>query len=50
MANPVYNLEEKVEMNLFAYHKDNLVFAVLFLYLSGAILRLFSLAHKKALE
>ena len=52
MANPVYNLEEKVEMNLFAYHKDNLVFAVLFLYLSGAILRLFSFAffYKKALE
>merc|ERR1712199_117991 len=52
MVNPVYNLEEKVEMNLFAYHKDNLVFAVLFLYLSGAILRLFSFAffYKKALE
>merc|ERR1712188_99387 len=52
MANPSYNLGEKIELNMFAYDKNNWLYAVLFLYISGILLRMVSFAffYKKALE
>ena len=52
MANPSYNLGEKIELNMFAYDKNNWLYAVLFLYISGILLRMVSFVffYKKALE
>ena len=51
-ANPMYSFVEKVESNLFNYHPNNWVNGILFLYISGIVLRLvsFGFFYRKALQ
>jgi ABC-type multidrug transport system ATPase subunit len=51
-ANPMYNFVEKVESNIFSYHPDNWANGILFLYISGIVLRFvsFGFFYRKALQ